>query len=104
MSEWRSTTDRDLRREHGATDGEGPAAAATPASDRRDAFELTATPDLTEIPDLCGAYPRLSDDQIAALAVRGERRQVRAGEVLLREGRPPGTFPDDLTDQRRPSA
>ena len=39
-----------------------------------------------ETPDLYGAYPRLSEHQIAALAALGERRPTRAGEVLYREG------------------
>ncbi|WP_241251139.1 cyclic nucleotide-binding domain-containing protein [Candidatus Protofrankia californiensis] len=39
-----------------------------------------------ETPDLYGAYPRLSDDQLEALAAHGRRRRVQAGEVLVREG------------------
>jgi thioredoxin reductase (NADPH) len=41
---------------------------------------------LTESPDLYGAFPRLSDEQIAALMRVGERRRVRRGDVLHREG------------------
>jgi thioredoxin reductase (NADPH) len=41
---------------------------------------------LRETPDLHGAFPRLSGAQIDALAARGRRRPVRAGEVLYREG------------------
>ncbi|OHV48445.1 cyclic nucleotide-binding domain-containing thioredoxin-disulfide reductase [Pseudofrankia sp. BMG5.36] len=41
---------------------------------------------LTETPDLHGAYPRLSADQVKILATRGERRHVRRGQVLIREG------------------
>ncbi|HWE10942.1 MAG TPA: FAD-dependent oxidoreductase [Solirubrobacteraceae bacterium] len=41
---------------------------------------------LAETPDVFGAYPRLSDEQIEALATVGERRSVEAGEVLYREG------------------
>jgi thioredoxin reductase (NADPH) len=41
---------------------------------------------LTETPDRYGAFPRLSDAQIEALAARGERRQTWRGEVLFREG------------------
>ena len=33
-----------------------------------------------------GAYPGLSDDQIATLESGGTRRTVRAGELLVREG------------------
>ncbi len=49
---------------------------------------MTATPDsaLTETPDLYGAFPRLSEEQIAALSTVGERRRVKAGDVLYREG------------------
>jgi thioredoxin reductase (NADPH) len=46
----------------------------------------TASLALTESPDLLGAFPRLSDEQIAALAQVGERRRVRRGDVLYREG------------------
>jgi thioredoxin reductase (NADPH) len=44
------------------------------------------TDPVEETPDLHGAYPRLSDAQIKALAPHGERRPTRAGEVLFREG------------------
>jgi thioredoxin reductase (NADPH) len=46
----------------------------------------TESPALTETPDVYGAFPRLSDEQIAALARGGERRQVKPGDVLFREG------------------
>ena len=39
-----------------------------------------------ETPDTHGAYPRLSDAQIAALAALGQRRSVHPGEVLFHEG------------------
>jgi thioredoxin reductase (NADPH) len=41
---------------------------------------------LPETPDLDGAYPRLTDQQIEMLAAHGERRPTRTSEVLLREG------------------
>jgi thioredoxin reductase (NADPH) len=41
---------------------------------------------LAETPDRNGAFPRLSDEQIAALAEHGERRATRVGDVLFREG------------------
>jgi thioredoxin reductase (NADPH) len=41
---------------------------------------------LEETPDLHGAYPRLSPEQIQALAALGERREVGAGDVLYGEG------------------
>ena len=41
---------------------------------------------LTESPDLYGAYPRLSDDQIGVLSAVGDRRPIKRGEVLYREG------------------
>jgi thioredoxin reductase (NADPH) len=40
----------------------------------------------SETPDLHGAFPRLSDAQLDALAVRGQRRSTSPGEVLYREG------------------
>lgn len=39
-----------------------------------------------ETPDLHGAYPRLTDDQIDRLEQHGQRRAVDAGDVLIREG------------------
>jgi thioredoxin reductase (NADPH) len=41
---------------------------------------------LRETPDTYGAFPRLSDAQIAVLAEHGERRPMREGDVLFREG------------------
>ena len=41
---------------------------------------------LAESPDIYGAYPRLSDDQIARLEAGGARRAVKAGEKLVCEG------------------
>jgi thioredoxin reductase (NADPH) len=41
---------------------------------------------LPETPDLHGAYPRLSGTQLCALIEQGERRPIRAGEVLMRSG------------------
>ncbi|MFG3441549.1 FAD-dependent oxidoreductase [Nonomuraea sp. NPDC047897] len=41
-----------------------------------------------ETPDLCGAYPRLDEGQIAKLSLHGERRSVSPGDVLYREGEP----------------
>lgn len=46
----------------------------------------TQAPALTESPDLSGAFPRLSDEQIKALETVGERRRVEPGDVLYREG------------------
>ncbi len=42
--------------------------------------------DITETPDLQGAYPRLSDAQIAALTGQGDRRGTQPGEILFGEG------------------
>lgn len=39
-----------------------------------------------ETPDIHGAYPRLSEMQIATLESGGERRPVAPGEILVREG------------------
>src|SRR3954471_16057660 len=39
-----------------------------------------------ETPDLHGAYPRLTDDQVDRLEQHGRRRAVDAGDVLIREG------------------
>ena len=42
--------------------------------------------ELAETPDLNGAYPRLDEAGIAALAPLGRRRRVQPEEVLFREG------------------
>ncbi|MCV7345905.1 FAD-dependent oxidoreductase [Mycolicibacterium rhodesiae] len=42
---------------------------------------------LAETPDIYGAYPRLSDDQIATLEAGGARRAVETGEILVQEGK-----------------
>jgi CRP-like cAMP-binding protein len=39
-----------------------------------------------ETPDLHGAFPRLDQEQLEALAARGERRPTQAGDVLYRGG------------------
>src|SRR5579863_2390698 len=39
-----------------------------------------------ETPDLQGAFPRLSDEQIAALDAQGWRQFTRPGDVLFAEG------------------
>ena len=41
---------------------------------------------LRRTPDLQGAFPRLSDAQIAALDAQGQRRPTRPGDVLFAEG------------------
>ena len=55
---------------------------------------MTATPDsaLTETPDPYGAFPRLGEEQIAALSSIGERRRVNDGDILYREGDGNGSF------------
>jgi CRP-like cAMP-binding protein len=45
----------------------------------------TAVP---ETPDLYGAYPRLTDEQIGLLAGHGRHQAVHAGQILIREGEP----------------
>ncbi len=50
------------------------------------AIDQRESPPLAETPDIYGAYPRLSDDQIAALEAGGARRAVGTGEALVREG------------------
>ena len=47
---------------------------------------VNASADLTETPDPYGAFPRLTEEQVAALQTVGERRSVRPGDVLYREG------------------
>jgi thioredoxin reductase (NADPH) len=50
------------------------------------AMDQRESPPLAETPDIYGAYPRLSDDQIATLEAGGARRAVDTGETLVREG------------------
>ena len=45
-----------------------------------------------ETPDISGAYPSLSEQQLAALASAGEERPVAPGDVLYREGDGTGDF------------
>ncbi|MET7572152.1 FAD-dependent oxidoreductase [Streptomyces sp. NPDC005492] len=45
-----------------------------------------------ETPDVYGAYPRLSDGQMAQLAEEGTLRRVHPGDVLIREGERCETF------------
>jgi thioredoxin reductase (NADPH) len=47
---------------------------------------------LQETPDIHGAYPRLSEMQIATFEAGGTRRSVVPGEVLVREGTPSDNF------------
>jgi thioredoxin reductase (NADPH) len=47
---------------------------------------LLAAHPFEETPDLYGAFPDLSEGQIAMLIERGECRMTRVGEVLYREG------------------
>ncbi|MEA2224892.1 MAG: thioredoxin reductase [Solirubrobacteraceae bacterium] len=42
--------------------------------------------ELVETPDQDGAFPRLTEDQLARLEAQGTRRRTHAGEVLFREG------------------
>ncbi|OSC32100.1 cyclic nucleotide-binding protein [Mycobacterium vulneris] len=44
------------------------------------------TQEWEETPDLFGAYPRLTEDQIATLLPGGTRRRVGVDEILIREG------------------
>jgi thioredoxin reductase (NADPH) len=53
---------------------------------RKGAKEAKEAEPLSETPDHHGGFPRLSEDQINALATQGERRSTSPGEVLFREG------------------
>jgi thioredoxin reductase (NADPH) len=44
------------------------------------------SPPPAETPDVTGAYPRLSEQQLASLELSGRHRELAAGEVLIREG------------------
>ena len=47
---------------------------------------MSTKPSSEETPDLQGAFPRLSDAQIAALDAQGQRRPIQPGDVLFAEG------------------
>jgi thioredoxin reductase (NADPH) len=47
---------------------------------------------LRETPDLLGAFPRLTDEQIETLGEHGRRRLVETDEVLIQEGEPCDDF------------
>jgi thioredoxin reductase (NADPH) len=47
---------------------------------------ITDAPSLPETPDLYGAFPRLSDEQIELLAGQGRRRPTRRGDTLVLAG------------------
>jgi thioredoxin reductase (NADPH) len=49
-------------------------------------MQVTTSEEIAETPDPYGAYPRLSDEQIAALEAHGTRRPTSTGEVLFHEG------------------
>ncbi|MGY1691900.1 Na+/H+ antiporter NhaA [Geodermatophilus sp. SYSU D01105] len=80
----------------GRPDGE-PAGLALPAlgprrgSERPDVLPDAVAPvpaDLPETPDRNGAFPRLTDAQLAVLERHGTRRWCPAGDTLFREGDP----------------
>jgi thioredoxin reductase (NADPH) len=47
---------------------------------------MSTKPSSEETPDLQGAFPRLSDAQIAALDAQGQRRPIQPGDILFAEG------------------
>jgi thioredoxin reductase (NADPH) len=57
-----------------------------------DVEELLDTAPPGETPDLSGAYPRLSEEQIGLLHGYGSRRPTSRGELLIVEGRPDEEF------------
>jgi CRP-like cAMP-binding protein len=48
--------------------------------------------DLTETPDPYGAFPSLTEEQVAALETVGERSSVKRGDILYKEGESSGDF------------
>src|SRR5205807_6714369 len=73
---------RSSSRSSPAVTGAG-ASSTRPSSDR----PVSAEPaPLAETPDLNGAFPHLSEDQVGMLAQHGQRRRIQRDEVLVREG------------------
>jgi thioredoxin reductase (NADPH) len=62
-----------------------PAVPRTPEG-CEEAAGASHTRSAAETPDLYGAYPRLTDAQVAVLSALGQRRRTRPGEALFREG------------------
>jgi CRP-like cAMP-binding protein len=48
--------------------------------------EATQPTPLVETDDADGAFPRLSDAHVEALAAQGDRRRTGRGDILFREG------------------
>ncbi|MCG5218138.1 FAD-dependent oxidoreductase [Streptosporangium soli] len=55
-------------------------------------MNTSPAPSQSETPDLYGAYPRLSEEQISPLSKCGECRAVSPGDILFREGEPTREF------------
>ena len=55
-------------------------------------MSLDSTASVEETPDVNGAYPSLSEQQLSALASVGEERPVQPGDILYREGEGTGDF------------
>src|ERR1700726_2228506 len=64
----------------------GPGATSMRTMSEAAAADPRTSIPLAESPDIYGAYPRLSDDQIARLEAGGARRAGKAGEKLVCEG------------------
>src|SRR6185503_3513427 len=64
----------------------GAGASSTRPSSSGPGVSTAETAPLAETPDLQGAFPRLSDEQIGMLAQHGERRRTQQDEILFREG------------------
>src|SRR6201982_2968612 len=56
------------------------------------AIDQRGSPPLAETPDIYGAYPRLSNDQIATLEAGGARRAAATGKTLSRGGERSDSF------------
>src|SRR4051794_36458795 len=62
------------------------AGTSPPRAGGRGATATDTIGKLVETPDKNGAYPRLTEDQIARLQAEGEVRATQVGETLFREG------------------
>jgi thioredoxin reductase (NADPH) len=82
----------EIDRRAGATTALGPRPRRPTAGGTHVDAEPTEIEQVEETPDVDGAFPRLSDEQIQVLAAPGRRWRTQAGEVLFAQGDPSYDF------------
>jgi len=69
-----------------------PSSGESGENDRPRRMAASLPSGLTETPDLHGAFPRLSEEQVETLSRVGQRQPTQPGEVLYEEGEPTSDF------------